>query len=174
MITASLSTIATNLPPVAPGLGGMALTLMQSWLTISNFSMETNSSTRTKYSKFVDVQNSKDNDLIDSKDGMTIIYLPAFLVTAILNILPAVENLSLLPQQSLAGQFLVIHFLKRVLEVFYLHKYSGKVSRGVSSTIGIYYTLVSVLILCVASPPVSGAAGLTSVLGTGASYRNNQ
>jgi len=90
--------------------------------------------------------------MIDSMTGMTIIYAPAFFTSGALNLLLVLSDLSFLPQQSLAGQFLIIHFLKRLLEVFFLHKYSGTVSQGLSTGIGIYYAIMSAIIMFVADP----------------------
>jgi len=164
MIIPSLSTIVTNLPPIAPGVGGAALTLIQSGVTLSSFSLETNPLTRAQYSKFVKFEdNEKKNYMINSRDGMTIIYLPALIVSATIFVLS--NDVSFLPQQTLAGKFIVIHFLKRILEVFFLHKYSGKVSRGLSTTIGIYYAVASTLILFVANPVYTN--DFTTVLGKG-------
>lgn len=83
---------------------------------------------------------------------MTLIYLPAFLTCTAMYVLPKVSDLSFLPQQNLAEIFLIVHFAKRLLEVFFLHKYSGKVDRDLSIGIGIYYALASLLVSCVAFP----------------------
>ncbi len=103
--------------------------------------------------------------MIDSRNGMTLIYLPAFLASTALNMLPELADISFLPQQTLAGQFVMIHFLKRVLEVLFLHKYSGKVSQNLSAGIGIYYALVSALICFVANPAKNGS--VTTTVGSG-------
>lgn len=162
----SISTIASIIPPVTPGIGGALLTVMQTMVTVSSFSTETNPLTRAQYSKFVQTENSKGSDMIDSRNGMTLIYLPAFLASTALNMLPELADISFLPQQTLAGQFVMIHFLKRVLEVLFLHKYSGKVSQNLSTGIGAYYTIVSVIILLVANP-ISSVGSLTTNIGTG-------
>lgn len=151
----SVSSITSNLPPIVPGVGGIVLTGMQSFLTASSFSLESNPLTRAKYSKFVDKKDNSKLKMIDSRDGMTLIYLPAFAASTIITILSHITEFSFLPQSTLAGQFVIIHFLKRLLEVFFLHKYSGKVSQSLSTQIGIYYAIVSVLILSVADPSSS-------------------
>merc|ERR1712232_755540 len=56
----------------------------------------------------------------------------------------------LLPSRSPAMVMLFVHFLKRVLEVLFLHVYSGTVSAGVSTMIGTYYALGTYLIGSVA------------------------
>jgi len=150
----TVTSIASALPPIVPGIGGAVLTGIQALAIASNFSMETNSQTRAQYSKFAQAkdENEDKNSMIGSRDGMTLIYLPAFAVSSALFVLPEVANLPFLPQQSLAEFFLMLHFGKRLLEVFYLHKYSGKVGRDLSIGIGFYYGLVSLLVCCVASP----------------------
>ena len=146
----SVATVASNLPPIAPGMIGATLTAVQGMATITSFSLEVNPTTRAQYSKFS--QNAGGNNMIDSMTGMTIIYAPAFFTSGALNLLPVLSDLSYLPQQSLAGQFLIIHFLKRLLEVFFLHKYSGTVSQGLSTSIGFYYAMMSAIIMFVADP----------------------
>jgi len=157
-------TIASALPPVAPGIGGAVLTGLQVMVASSSFSQETNPQTTSQYSKFAQQDKQGEEKMIGSRDGMTLIYLPALVVSSALYFLPEVTDLSFLPAQTLAGQFVIIHFLKRVLEVFFLHNYSGKVSQSLSTGIGIYYALVSLLICCVANPVTS--ASVTTV-GTG-------
>jgi hypothetical protein len=161
---ASVSTIASNLPPILPGIGGVVLTGLQVMVASTSFSQETNPETTSQYSKFAPQDKESSQTMIGSRDGMTRIYLPAFVVSSALYILPAVTDLSFLPQQTLAGQFVIVLFLKRLLEVYFLHKYSGKVSQNLSTGIGIYYALVSTLICSIAYPATSGV--VTNV-GTG-------
>ena len=160
----SVSTIASNLPPILPGIGGAVLTGLQVMVAATSFSQETNPETTSQYSKFAPQDKESSQTMIGSRNGMTRIYLPAFVVSSALFILPEVTDLSFLPQQTLAGQFVIVLFLKRLLEVYFLHKYSGKVSQTLSMGIGIYYALVSTLICSVAYPATSGV--VTNV-GTG-------
>jgi len=164
MLTTIATSLASALPPIAPCIGGAALTSIQALAIASSFSTETNPQTRAQYSKFAQAKEEDENSMIGSRDGMTLIYLPAFAVSSALFVLPEVANLPFLPQQSLAEFFLMLHFGKRLLEVFYLHKYSGKVGRDLSMGIGFYYGLVSLLICCVASP-VAGAG--SDLIGAG-------
>jgi len=147
----SLSTIASSLPPIAPGIGGGVLTLVQLMITLSSYTSETNPLTRSQYSKFARIENRKGDDMISSKHGMVIIYLPAFVVSLLLNILQSMTEFSYLPKQNLAGKLILFHFFKRLLEVFFLHTYSGKVSKKLATIIGIYYAFVSIIILFMAN-----------------------
>jgi hypothetical protein len=158
----SVATIASSLPPIAPGPAGALLTAVQCIQTITSLWIDP--TTGTQYSKFS--QNAGGN-MIGSMSGMTIIYAPAFFTSVALNLLPVLSDLSFLPQQSLAGQFLIIHFLKRLLEVFFLHKYSGTVSQGLSTGIGIYYAILSAIIMFVADPTPKD---LNANIGTGKKY----
>ncbi len=147
----SSSIITSNLPPLLPGIGGAAITGYQLLATFLSFPAETNPQTATQYSKFVQIDaDNKSQKMISSKEGMTIIYLPAFIASSCVLGLGYTGQIPVLP--SLAGAMVNIHFLKRLYEVFYVHKYSGKVSQGISSFIGTYYALVAVLICCIATP----------------------
>ena len=159
----SVSTIASNLPTA----GSFLLTGVQVLLTCANFSTETKPETRAQYSKFAQQDNTDSEEMIGSKDGMTIIYAPAFVASSALYFLPEVTNgVSFLPAQTLAATFVIIHFMKRLLEVFFLHKYSGKVSKSLSSAIGCYYAIVAAIILFVANPTDSVSV-LSTNIGTG-------
>lgn len=147
-----VSTITSSVPPLLPGIGGIAITGFQLLSTFVSHSAETNPQTTTQYSKFVQIEADEKNTqkMISSKDGMTIIYLPAFVASLSILGLGAAGAIPVGP--SLAGILVNIHFLKRMYEVFNVHKYSGKVSQATSCFIGTYYALVSVLICCVATP----------------------
>jgi len=136
------------------GVSGVAISLMQTFLTATSYSAEVNPETTAQYSKFAILSDSKETDktsMIPSRKGMTIIYLPAFVVSAILGC--NVSSLvGFLPPPTIATYFLAIHFLKRLVEVYCIHEYSGKVKQDLSTTIGVYYALVSLLICCVANP----------------------
>lgn len=161
MLTSVATSIASTLPPIVPGVGGAVLTGIQLVAAGSSFSVETNPQTRAKYSKFAH-STEDENSMIGSRDGMTLIYLPAFAVSLGLLVLADVAILPFMPQRSLAECFLTLHFGKRLLEVFCLHKYSGKVGRDLSMGIGLYYALVSLLICCVASPVAGVGSDIVS------------
>ena len=73
---------------------------------------------------------------------MLLIYTPALILNTASLINPATFAGS-----HLLALCLTIHFLKRVLETLFLHKYSTKVNYSVGAFIGVYYTLVSWIIL---------------------------
>lgn len=167
MLQTSLTTVLNHAPPIAPGIGGVVLTGVQAMSIFANFAMETNPQTAAQYSKFAKKESETDEKMIGSRDGMTLIYLPAFVASSALYLFQGMTNLSFLPQKSLAGQFVIAHFLKRLLEVFFLHRYSGKVSQQLSLAIGMFYTLTSVLICYVAYPVTSNTNPSISIVGSG-------
>merc|ERR1712071_187417 len=83
---------------------------------------------------------------IPTKLGMLIIYTPA-LCTAAFTYLSQYGH-----SRSLANIFSIIHFLKRDLEVMFLHKYSGTMDLPTAIMIGTWDSLVAFLVLSVASP----------------------
>ena len=151
MSISPLTTIPSNLPPLLPGYGGAAITAYQLYIIATYHSKEKNSETAMQYSKFAQTGKvEKRKAMISSQNGMTIIYLPALIISLSISILGYANVIPVSP--SIAEIFIILHFLKRQLEVLYLHKYSGKVSVGTSTFIGVYYALISTLICCVASP----------------------
>jgi very-long-chain enoyl-CoA reductase len=161
MLMPLASSISKNLPPVVPGIGGAVITGLQIMATVTSYAAETNPLTVTQYSKFV--QENQDDDkvrMISSMHGMILIYLPALVVSVALE--------KFFPRKTLACRFVMIHFKKRLLEVMFLHKYSGKVKQNLSIGIGIYYALVSALICRVAQPVTSATVATT---GTGKKIR---
>lgn len=151
MLLPALTAVTNNLPPLMPGYGGAAFTAYQVLSTAALHSIESNSKTTMPYSKFAQTGKvEKGETMINSKAGMTIIYLPALITSLSIVTLGYADVIPVLP--STAGILVFLLFLKRQLEVLYLHKYSGKVSVATSSSIGIFYALTSAIICCVASP----------------------
>ena len=117
------------LPPPS-GIGGIALTGAQVFMTAASYLNEKTNA--TAYSKFAQAA-AKSNLDIPSKAGMLLIYGPAFVVATTLG-------------TSFASALLAAHFGKRNLEVLFLHKYSGTVAFPTAAAIGTYYALITWLI----------------------------
>mmetsp|Transcript_16091 Transcript_16091/g.17747 ORF Transcript_16091/g.17747 Transcript_16091/m.17747 type:complete len:297 (-) Transcript_16091:77-967(-) len=171
---ALMDIVSQTLPPLIPGIGGALITTFQTLGTIMSFQNEVNPSTRTQYSKFAATAASSSTDtiikgtkeeetkkkkkqLVSSETGMTIIYAPAFFVSTFI-LLGDSSLVAFLPNPTLACVLCTIHFAKRVCEVKFLHKYSGTVELAVSSFIGTYYALISILICSVATPTPSATS----------------
>lgn len=146
------------------GRAGQVITLLQLIVAATSYSNETNAETRAQYSKFSKANSTdKSNETKQiatptwpSKLAMIVIYTPAMITSISLLLLGSyiekssqlmmlLQNMNI-PSPSMAAYLCAIHFLKRVAEVFFLHKYSGRTERGVPIMISVYYTLVSVLV----------------------------
>lgn len=99
------------------------------------------SETATAYSKFAQGLPEDEKKRVASRTGMLIIYVPATIV--------ALLSISTSSTCTLAGLMCFIHFLKRTLEVLYLHKYSGTVELGISQFIGVFYAFITFMICMV-------------------------
>jgi very-long-chain enoyl-CoA reductase len=152
--------IQNSLVQTLPGWGGVGITAFQVMATVTNFNAPVSSA---PYSKFAHSIDSQSQTMVASKSGMTIIYLPALLASTCLYLANSFEMLSVSP---LASLLVILHFLKRVLEVQFLHKYSGTVGLGTSSMIGTYYALTAALICSIAEPvsPVVTAIGIGKLI----------
>ncbi|PNT22092.1 hypothetical protein POPTR_008G012800v4 [Populus trichocarpa] len=100
-----------------------------------------------KYSKFsnfnVEKSTSKQNNTVCGRDGMLVVYIPAFLSAVAFSwLFPNVGLRFLLVKSALT-----IHFFKRILEVLFVHKYSGgmAVDTVIIITLG-YFTTTSITI----------------------------
>jgi hypothetical protein len=117
------------------------------------------------YSKFAHefvAKSEKKELMLSSRIGMLIIYVPAMITALVyLLVLPLFFE-SVNP--SLAGWMLAAHFIKRNLEVLFLHKYSGSTAFNVVSFIGTFYALISFMICSVA---VEESSEFCSLLGKG-------
>lgn len=94
----------------------------------------------TPYSKFANEDTN--TPTVPSKIGMLIIYTPALLVSAISLVLRIADG----GLHALVSCLLVIHFVKRDLEVLFLHSYSGITERATAIFIGVLYALNACLI----------------------------
>mmetsp|Transcript_2812 Transcript_2812/g.8312 ORF Transcript_2812/g.8312 Transcript_2812/m.8312 type:complete len:205 (-) Transcript_2812:137-751(-) len=95
------------------------------------------------YSKFAAIPVSPTSPKqIPSRQAMTIIYAPAFAAAAAaLATSPAING-----REALVAGMLTAHFAKRLVEVFFVHRYSGLAGRALSAGIGSYYALTVLLI----------------------------
>lgn len=125
------------LGPIAPppGTWGAVLTALQCSLVVSRFPNEINNP--ALYSKFA-ADTSKYQDPIPSRQGMFIAYFPACLVGLYQYIASS--------EQNVAALLLFIHFAKRLLEVLFLHKFSGTMSKAMAGTISTFYALDTLLV----------------------------
>lgn len=131
------------LGPVAPppGVTGALVAAFQTFLVFGRFAGEIDSP--APYSKFAPTDPSKCDDPIPSRLGMTIVYSPAAIV-GLYYYLSSPENL--------AALLLTGHFLKRLAEVRFLHRFSGSMSRSLSCMIATYYALCTWVISAFAMP----------------------
>ncbi|KAI8098749.1 3-oxo-5-alpha-steroid 4-dehydrogenase-domain-containing protein [Halteromyces radiatus] len=81
---------------------------------------ETNPSTQLGYSKFTKF--SKSNTMVPSKYGMLVIYFPSM----ILCLIGVLWSLSQPRHVKLVALFSLLHFVKRIYEVLFIHHYSGQ------------------------------------------------
>jgi hypothetical protein len=125
----------------------------------------------TPYSKFAAGLAAKDDKtdamvLVRSKIGMLIIYTPS-VVTAVMMLL-VLPNFVESIQTSAAGWMVLVHFLKRDIEVLFLHKYSGSAAYDITRFIGFFYALVTFMICFLSTPEPSQ---FCSQLGQGKEYK---
>ncbi|KAI3748478.1 hypothetical protein L6452_11569 [Arctium lappa] len=93
-----------------------------------------------QYAKFFDAANSsrkpKDHKLA-SRNGMLLFYTPSFLLgLASFAILPLQD-----PRFFMLVLVLTLHFFKRILEVLFVHKFSGFMMLNAATTIGSSYAV---------------------------------
>ncbi|XP_071707558.1 uncharacterized protein [Rutidosis leptorrhynchoides] len=94
------------------------------------------------YSKFFNVMATKkphkDREIkLASRNGMLLLYTPAFLVGLVCFASSLNQGLRLVMVISV----LTVHFLKRVLEVLLVHKYSGSMALDAAIPISLSYTI---------------------------------
>ncbi len=104
------------------------------------------------YSKFAaSFQVEKKQAMIHSRAGMLIIYAPA-LVAAAIYMLLARSGISSQYRMNLAAWMVLVHFLKRTLEVLFLHKYSGSTILATARMIGFAYAFQATMICATSNP----------------------
>ena len=104
----------------------------------------------TAYSKFAQEKPETEKRRVPSRTGMFIIYVPANIMTLLFLLAPSMY--------TPAAVMCFLHFLKRNLEVMFLHKYSGTVELDVSMFIGFFYSFVSTMICMVSRTEVDPQA----------------
>jgi hypothetical protein len=129
----------------------IAVTVVQLLLTCSQYFLESREGKQTPYSKFFDNKKSF-TLLVSGRIGMLVIYVPAMLFSlyalhsaSVASPFSFVATLAspLEPRREvLVACLLFLHFLKRNLEVLFLHKYSKAMDIMTGAPIGLYYTLV--------------------------------
>ncbi|KAJ6727510.1 3-OXO-5-ALPHA-STEROID 4-DEHYDROGENASE [Salix purpurea] len=99
-----------------------------------------------QYSKFLNIGEKKSNKKqiqVSSRTGMLIAYTPSFLAGAI--------SFGLFPNEDLRFLFvkstLTFHFFKRILEVLFIHRYSGGVDVESLTPITLSYFTSSVFVI---------------------------
>ncbi|KAK2366602.1 3-oxo-5-alpha-steroid 4-dehydrogenase family protein [Trifolium repens] len=98
------------------------------------------------YSKFWNVNNAiakKQMKNLSSRNGMLLLYIPAFLAGA--------ASFWVFPNESFRSMILqgavTVHFFKRVFEVLFVHKYSGSMAVDSAIPISLSYFLSSATII---------------------------
>ncbi|TVU41494.1 hypothetical protein EJB05_15020 [Eragrostis curvula] len=79
--------------------------------------------------------------LLSSRDGMLVAYAPALLAAAVSFAVPGVVDGA---RAELLSAVLAVHFLKRVLEVLFVHRYSGNMPLATAVTISSSYLIGTV------------------------------
>jgi hypothetical protein len=130
--------------PVMGGYGGAALTALQVVSVVGMFANEMNPDTSTPYGKFVKQSKGSKTTMVSSRTGMLFIYTPALLMSLFLRfVADPVFHLSVPTNPT--GIMCALHFLKRDLEVLFVHDYSGSMPLGTGMMIGIAYAMYALL-----------------------------
>ena len=132
--------IALNTLSTSAGLG---IAAFQTFVALTSYGRQVNPSSATPYGKFA---NTDTGPTISGRDNMLLIYTPALLFNAA-SLAPMLGSGSTSSTSLLLTAAMTLHFLKRVGETLFLHKYSTRVNPGVGSFIGVYYAAVSWIIL---------------------------
>lgn len=122
----------------------------------------------TPYSKFATASSSSPlaavgGDDVPSRTGMLAIYVPpAVTAAAALGLTPSAAGNG---REAIVCALLLVHFVKRVLETLFVHRYSGTMKAATAGFIGVFYSLVTMLISVMqAGVPASVYAGADQAL----------
>ncbi|KAM3282677.1 very-long-chain enoyl-CoA reductase isoform X1 [Capsicum chacoense] len=140
-----LSTFFKFLYPPPPSLFITTMSFI-SFASLANAGFSEIKGKNMQYSKFsgtTKIENDEKKARIDSKKGMLLLYSPAFLA--------AVSSFAIFPYDdlrfALVCSALTIHFFKRVLEVLFVHKYSGSMDIEATIVISSSYFLSTVIMI---------------------------
>ncbi|KAK4284001.1 hypothetical protein QN277_000894 [Acacia crassicarpa] len=141
---AMLSALLNFLFPPPPSLFVSAMSAI-SLVSLARAGFEEIKGKHLQYSKFQNVNPStkKEKIQLSSKSGMLLLYTPAFLAGA--------ASFYVFPHEGLRTTFvqsaLTLHFFKRVLEVLFVHKYSGTMPLDSAIPITLSYFLSTATML---------------------------
>ena len=117
----------------------------------------------TPYSKFATKQkNNTPQRQIESRKGMLLLYTPSMVLAAIVCCLQHQQQHN--NTTFITGYLLTIHFLKRVLETAFLHKYSGTMDFATCIGISTFYSLTTLLNATTAFPFTSKSVQTFGIL----------
>mmetsp|Transcript_30932 Transcript_30932/g.79861 ORF Transcript_30932/g.79861 Transcript_30932/m.79861 type:complete len:311 (+) Transcript_30932:244-1176(+) len=127
-------------PLLVPPITGINMGLLAAPLgQLVSGPLEASGLQQMKYSKFASGDQLGVLPSVPSKIGMLVIYLPGTLMSAYSVVAALGASGGVASRALLVATLLLIHFLKRALEVGFLHRYSGRASLAESMTIGAYY-----------------------------------
>ncbi|KAL8159688.1 hypothetical protein V2J09_001225 [Rumex salicifolius] len=137
---ASMAMLQSLIFPPPPSVFVTAMTAVSS-LSMANAGINEFKGKHLQYSKMV---SANSGPKIPSKVGMTLFYLPAFLVgVASFFVFPAYDDTRFL----LIRAALTLHFLKRLLETWFVHKYSGEMTIEAAITIPFSYSMATLTMI---------------------------
>ncbi|XP_009782383.1 uncharacterized protein LOC107812573 [Nicotiana tabacum] len=139
-----MSTLLKFLYPPPPSLFITTMSVI-SVASLANAGFSEIKGKHMQYSKFF-VSSKSENEKkarIESKKGMLLLYSPAFLA--------GLASFAIFPNEdlrfALVSSALTIHFFKRVLEVLFVHKYSGSMDVEATTVISFSYFLSTVTMI---------------------------
>ena len=129
-------------PPALKGMG-VLVTALQVVIISTSFNKESGEGTQTPYSKFATKQSLSLK--VSSRIGMLLIYVPSAVYSMYELISPMVNIDN--QRHFILTACLFAHFAKRIFETLFIHKYSGHTSGSVAAFIGIYYAILTWIVI---------------------------